>query len=215
MSGLTEIQFLYASWQKEFSKSQRYRQEIDLLRQVTCERWKQQARRLTWGLGVYSFISQGEWGSEKTVSSFLGVVTPPWYQVRCIFILAEGRSSNSWPLVWIWMQASSHPSPNNLRQVSHLHYSSKPALFWWLSWVTYGDLPKFPKFSSLSMVPYSDFYNYLCLLHPYHLYLDLLSWKDSLFHKALSMFACCWWNLELVWTESRAGTLLHCHSPRT
>ena len=32
---------------------------------------------------------------------------------------------------------------------------------------TYSDLPVSPKFPSLSVVLYWDFYNYLCLLHPY------------------------------------------------
>ena len=34
--------------------------------------------------------------------------------------------------------------------------------------LTYSDLPKSPRFPSLSMILYWDFYNYLCLLHPYH-----------------------------------------------
>ena len=35
--------------------------------------------------------------------------------------------------------------------------------------LTYSDLPNSSKFLSLSVVPYWDFYNYLCLLHPYQL----------------------------------------------
>ena len=38
----------------------------------------------------------------------------------------------------------------------------------WSSLLTYGDLPMSPVFPSLNMVLYRDFYNYLCLLHPYH-----------------------------------------------
>ena len=45
----------------------------------------------------YSFIIQGEWGSEKSAPSFLGVVAPPRYPVRCVFKSAESRSSNSCP----------------------------------------------------------------------------------------------------------------------
>ena len=37
--------------------------------------------------------------------------------------------------------------------------------------LTYSALPISPKFPSLNMVLYQDFYNYLCLLHPYH-YID-------------------------------------------
>ena len=33
----------------------------------------------------YSFTLQGERGSEKTASSFLGVAAPPWHLVRCVF----------------------------------------------------------------------------------------------------------------------------------
>ena len=41
MSGLTEVQVLFASVQKEFSERQIDRQEIDLLGQDACERCKQ------------------------------------------------------------------------------------------------------------------------------------------------------------------------------
>ena len=40
MSGLTEVQVLYASVQKEFSERQSDRQEIGLLRYDACERGK-------------------------------------------------------------------------------------------------------------------------------------------------------------------------------
>ena len=43
----------------------------------------------------YGFISHGEWGSEKTTSSLLEVVAPPWYLVKCVFKSAEGQSSIS------------------------------------------------------------------------------------------------------------------------
>ena len=38
------------------------------------------------------------------------------------------------PLVWIWIQASPHPPPNDLRHISCLHQPCKPASFWWSSW---------------------------------------------------------------------------------
>ena len=44
MSGLTEVQVLQASSQKEFGKRQSDRQEIGLLRQDTCERCKQSGK---------------------------------------------------------------------------------------------------------------------------------------------------------------------------
>ena len=62
------------------------------------------------------------------------------------------------PLVWFWMQASHYPPPNNLRQFFHCLV---------LMVFTYSDLPTSPKFPSLSVVLYRDFYNYLYLLHPY------------------------------------------------
>ena len=57
----------------------------------------------------YSFIIQGEWGSEKTTSSFLGVVAPPWYQVRCVFKLAEDRPQT--PALGLNLNAGLIPSP--------------------------------------------------------------------------------------------------------
>ena len=45
----------------------------------------------------YSFIIQGEKGLEKPASSLLGVVSPPWYLVRCVFKSAEGLTSKSCP----------------------------------------------------------------------------------------------------------------------
>ena len=93
----------------------------------------------------YCFIIQDECESEKTTSSFLGVVAPPWYLVKCVFKSAVGQSSNSCPL-----------SESALVLMAFLR-----------SLLTYCDFPKSPKFSSLSTVPCWDFYKYLCLLHPY------------------------------------------------
>ena len=60
----------------------------------------------------YSFIIQGEWGSEKTASSFLGVVAPPWYQVRSVFKSTEGWSSNF--CLWSKSESRPHPIPTQL-----------------------------------------------------------------------------------------------------
>ena len=38
----------------------------------------------------YNFIIQEELGWEKTASSFLGGVAPPWYPVRCVFKSVKG-----------------------------------------------------------------------------------------------------------------------------
>ena len=64
------------------------------------------------------------------------------------------------------MQASSYPPPNISAFSSP---ASLPRAEGFLEQLlTYGDLPKSPRFPSLSVVPCWDFYNYLCLLHPYH-----------------------------------------------
>ena len=55
-----------------------------------------------------------------------------------------------------------------------------------LKWLlTYNGLPNFPRFPSLTVVPYWDFYNYLCniLFYPYHLF--LLPFRQFQFHSNL------------------------------
>ena len=68
------------------------------------------------------------------------------------------------------MPAPSSPRPNDLRQFS----SASPARLlcadgFLEQLLMYSDLPASSKFPSLSVAPYWDFYNYLCLLHPYQL----------------------------------------------
>ena len=70
------------------------------------------------------------------------------------------------PLVWIWMQASSH-----YHTMTWGSQASLPCAHGFLEQLlTYSDLPMSPEFPSLSVVPYWDFYNYLYLLHPYCIY---------------------------------------------
>ena len=47
------------------------------------------ALRIWW---VTFFIMQGDWWLEKTASSFMGVLAPPGYPVKCVFKSAEGLS---------------------------------------------------------------------------------------------------------------------------
>ena len=67
-------------------------------------------------------------------------------------------------------EASSHPPPSDLRQISWLHCqaslpgSDGPLL----TIMSLQRSPEVPRFPSLSMVPYWCFYNSLCLLHPRH-----------------------------------------------
>ena len=84
VSGISEVQVLCTSARKEFIERQSDRQEIDLLREDACERCKQAGMEAL-PQRSYSFIVQGEWGAEKTASSFLGVAAPPRYQVRGVF----------------------------------------------------------------------------------------------------------------------------------
>ena len=80
MSGLTEVQVLHVSMQKEFSERQSDRQEIDLLGWDACERCKRAGKEaLPRGLVGFSFIFQVEVG--KAVSSFLEVAVPPSQEV--------------------------------------------------------------------------------------------------------------------------------------
>ena len=64
-----------------------------------------------------SFIIQGELGSEKTGSSFLGVGASPCYLVRCVLKSAEGRSSNSCP----WSESEHRPHPIPHPREANLH----------------------------------------------------------------------------------------------
>ena len=79
MSGLTEVQVLHVSMQKEFSERQSDRQEIDLLGWDACERCKRAGKEaLPRGLVGFSFIFQVEVGkaclflSGSSSSSFTG-----------------------------------------------------------------------------------------------------------------------------------------------
>ena len=78
MSGLTEVQVLYASVQKEFSERKSGRPETDLLGQNICEKCKRAGTEaLPQDPVGHSFNIQGEWGLERPPSSFLGIVAPP------------------------------------------------------------------------------------------------------------------------------------------
>ena len=70
-------------------------------------------------------------------------------------------------LVWIWMKKSSHPPHSDLRQFSHLHYLSKHALFWGLSWTLLFYYINNFIIPFLLMIPYWDFYKHLHLIYLY------------------------------------------------
>ena len=107
----------------------------------------------------YNFIIQGEWGWEKTASSFLGVVAPPpQYPLRCVFKLAGGWSSNSCPRSE--SECRPHPIPHPMTWGNSRTSTSQESLpcseVPLEQILTDSDLPKSPMFPSLSMVPYWD-----------------------------------------------------------
>ena len=79
MSGLTEVQVLYASAQKKFIKRQSYRQEIDLLGWDACERCKRAGKKaLPPGSGGLQFYYPSGVGVGKAhLFLFLLIVAPP------------------------------------------------------------------------------------------------------------------------------------------
>ena len=95
----------------------------------------------------YSFIILSGWGSEKTASTFLGVVAPPWYLVRGVFKSAEGGSSNSCP--GSESECRLHPTPTQRPEailVPPLVKQGCLILMAFLSnLLTYRDLPKSPR----------------------------------------------------------------------
>ena len=118
------------------------------------------------GSGGLQFYHLGGVGSEKITSSFLGVVAPPWYLV---FKSAEGWSLNS--CSGSEPECRPHPIPCPMtggQSCTSTCQASLPCSDGFLEQLlTYSGLPRFPRFPSLSLVPYWDFCNYLCLLHPY------------------------------------------------
>ena len=120
---------------------------------------------------------------KTTSSSFFWIVAPPWYQVRdtkvrlglswFLFKSAEGWSLNSCP--WSEPECRSHPIPHPMTWgISHASSSqaSLPCSEGPLEQLLiYSDLPKSPRFSSLSVVPFgiSTTICVTILLYPYHL----------------------------------------------
>ena len=113
----------------------------------------------------YSCILQGEWGSEKPASSFLGVAAPPLYPVRCVFKPAEGWSTNSFVLGRN-LNAGLIPSPTQQPEAILTLPQFKQACLVLMAFLRNlftinlyhcSDLPISAKFPSLSVVLYWDF----------------------------------------------------------
>lgn len=91
------------------------------------------------------------------------------------------------PLVWVWMQAWCHLPPEAILKAPLTKEACLVLMVFLSSLLIYSDLPMSPKFPSLNVVLYQDFYNYLCLLHPYH----YLSRADFVFFKRLVLTPHC------------------------
>ena len=126
----------------------------------------------------YSSIIQGEWGVKKDHFFFSGSSgSPPWCPVRCVFKSAKGWSSDSCP--WSESECRPHPIPDPMIRGNSCTSTSQASLpcsagFSGATYYLTVISPKSPRFPSLSMILYWDFYNYLCLLHPYHTYSNIL-----------------------------------------
>ena len=117
----------------------------------------------------YSFIIQGEWGKRQPLplssSSSPSLVSAKMcIQISRRVILKLLPESECRP----------HPIPHPMT-CGISHTSTSPASLPCSDGppeqlLTYSDLPKSLRFPSLSVVPYWDFCNYLCLLHPYHVH---------------------------------------------
>ena len=91
------------------------------------------------------------------------------FLVRCVFKSAEGWSSNSHPSSEYECRPNLIPDPTTkaILKAPLMKQACLVLMVYLSNLLTYSDLPVSPKFPSLNMVLYGDFYNYLCLLHPY------------------------------------------------
>ena len=84
--------------------------------------------------------------------------------------ISKRKPSNSCP--WSELECRPRPIPHPMMQSIALTSTSQASLPCsddpLEQLLTYSDLPKSRRFPSLSIVPYWDFYNYRCLLQPYH-----------------------------------------------
>ena len=134
------------------------------------------------GLGGLQFYHPRPVGVGKDCLFLFWVVTPPWSLVR-EYLTLKGQTRTAMvpiqvsrrvvlkllPLIWTWMLALPHPPFNDLKHLSSLHWSSKPASFWRLSCIIInftGVSQSSLGFPLYLMVPYWNFHKYL--FHPYH-----------------------------------------------
>ena len=121
-----------------------------------------------------------QWATILSSKESWGWESPPlhfWEQqlllsIRwCVFKSTEGQFSNSYPRSEY--ECRPHPILHPTMETFLMPPLVKQACLVLMAFggnlLTYSDLPTSPRFPSLSMILYWDFYNYLCLLHPYHI----------------------------------------------
>ena len=147
MSGLTEVQVLYASTQKEFSEIRSDRQKyrfikIGCLWETQADRQGDSALRIQWATVLSSKGSRGQKRSPILLSSSSSLVSGKVYiQISRRVVLKLP------PMVWIWMQASPHSPPiscTSTSQASLPHSDGPPEQL-----LTYSDFSKSPRFHYL------------------------------------------------------------------
>ena len=124
------------------------------------------------------FIIQGEWGWEKTTSSSSLVSGKKIFdpigsnQDCCGAYSNEQKGGSLISCLWSEPECSPHRIPHPVAGGISLASTSQAKLPCSKDpleqLITYSHLPKSASFPSLSVVLYWNFYNYLCLLHPYH-----------------------------------------------
>ena len=174
MSELTEVRVLYASSQKVFSERQSDRQEIYLLRYDACERCKWAGREAQpQGSGGLQFYHPRGVGVRKDCLFLSGSSSSSLVSGKvCIQISKKGGPQTA--ALGLNLNAGLIPSPTQQLEAILTPSLVKQACLVLMTFLsnllTYSDLPTSPRFPSLSMILYWDFWNYLCLLHPYHLH---------------------------------------------
>ena len=150
---------------------------------------------------------------ERPTSSFLGVVAPPWYPVRCV-LKSEGQSSNSCP--WSESECRPHPIPrpmtwdNSCTSTSQASLPCSDGFFWAIYW-----------FMLLSQSPLDvptygpslELLQYLCLLHSYHTYWSLNACYH--FHHFENIFHAKWapqTTGEIPLGHDILNSLIDCHN---
>ena len=128
-------------------------------------------------------MQEGRHGSSAPGSGGLQFYPPRGVGVGKACLFLSGSSSSSWVsgyqqksgpqtlALGLTLNADLVPSPTQGPEAVLVPPLVKQACLALMAFLSnlfaYSDLPMSPKCPSLTMVLYGDFYNYLCLLHPY------------------------------------------------